>query len=509
MTAGTTSYVPRTYGNWRRPTSAGLGAMGVLGTAVLLAGLVVVIGTLAVGGLLPAAGVAAVLGLVLAAATVRDRHHRSGIQRLATRLRWARARHSGAHLYRSGPVGRIPGGSFRLPGLAAASTVSEWVDTAGRPFALIVHPATRHATVVLVTEPEGGSLVDEEQIDLWVARWGSWLAALGHEPGLAAASVTVETAPDYGLRVRSEVQTHLEEQAPDRARAMLTEVVRTAAIGSATVASYVALTYSTAGRTGGRRRLVDDIVRQIAARLPGMAADLQAAGAGNVRPAGSQELAEMTLRAYDPMVRPLFDAAHTAGVAPPLRWADTGPVAAQAGWGWYRHDGSVSVTWSMTAAPRGEVFSSVLADLLGPHPDVDHKRVTLLYRPVEPAVAAKLVERDKRNATFRASSSARPSARIVREQGAAELAAEEEARGAGLVGFGMLVTATVADIEALDDARGAVTLARSAVDNLAATARIRLRPVYGSQDTAFAAALPLGLLSEAYATVPREFREAW
>jgi hypothetical protein len=53
-----------------------------------------------------------------------------------------------------------------------------------------------------------------------------------------------------------------------------------------------------------------------------------------------------------------------------------------------------------------------------------------------------------------------------------------------------------------------VDLARSAVDNLAATARIQLRPVYGSQDSAFAAALPLGLVPAAHLTVPREFREA-
>jgi hypothetical protein len=509
VTAPVTPHVPRTYGNWRRPAGPGLGALGALGTGVLLAGLIAVIGTLAVAGLLPATGVAAGLGLLLAAATVRDRHHRSGLQRVSTRVRWARARRSGATSYRSGPVGRVPGGSFRLPGLAAASRTTEYWDADGRPFALIVHPATRHATVVLVTEPEGGSLVDEEQVDLWVARWGAWLATLGHEPGLVAASVTVETAPDLGIRVRSEVETRLEERAPELARAMLLEVAHSAAVGSATVTAYVALTFSTAGRTAGRRRSLDDVAREIGTRLPGLAAELQTTGAGSVRPAGAQELAETVLQAYDPLVRPLFDAAHAAGVTPVVRWADVGPVGAQAGWSWYRHDGSVSVTWSMTAAPRGEVFSSVLAELLAPHPHVDHKRVTLLYRPVEPARAARLVEQDKRNATFRAASSGRPSARVVLEQGAAALAAEEEARGAGLVAFGMLVTATVTEIEALDDPRAAVDLVRTAVDNLAATARIQLRPVYGSQDTAFAAALPLGLLPDAHATVPREFREAW
>ena len=66
--------------------------------------------------------------------------------------------------------------------------------------------------------------------------------------------------------------------------------------------------------------------------------------------------------------------------------------------------------------------------------------------------------------------------------------------------FGMLVTATVMDPAQAADAR-------AAVDNLAATARLRLRTVYGSQDSAFAAALPLGLNMSKHLRVPSEFRE--
>ena len=150
----------------------------------------------------------------------------------------------------------------------------------------------------------------------------------------------------------------------------------------------------------------------------------------------------------------------------------------------------------------------MLADLLAPHPDIDRKRITLLYQPLDPARAARMVEQDKRNANFRAGSTSRPTARVVLEQGAAELAAEEEARGAGLVGFGLLATATVAEADQLDDPRLAVEVARSAVENLAATARIQLRPVYGSQDSAFAAALPLGIVLQSHVAVPREFRDA-
>ncbi|RFU23085.1 hypothetical protein D0Z06_03885 [Geodermatophilus marinus] len=475
-------------------------------TGLLLAGLVGVVAALAVAGVLGAVLAAVAIAAVLGPLALRDRHHRTGAQRLAARAGWARARRRGAHLYRSGALGCTPWGTAQLPGLAAGSQLSEWQDARGRPFALVWLPSTGHATVVLVSEPDGASLVDQDQVDTWVAHWGVWLAGLGHEPGLVAASVTVETAPDSGARLRREVASALDPRAPELALAVLREVVETHPAGSATVTAYVALTVA-AGR-GGRRRGVADVARDLAARLPGLTTGLSATGAGAVRPATAQELCEAIRVAYDPSAAPLLDEAHAAGDVPELRWDDVGPTAAQAAWGWYRHDGAVSVTWSMTEAPRGEVFSSVLADLLAPHPDVDRKRVTVLYRPLDPGSAARVVEQDRRTADFRAIATSRPSARALADQQAAALTAEEEARGAGLVDFALLVTATVADVDLFDDPRAAVEAARTAVEGLAATARTRLRPVHGSQDSAFAAALPLGIVPSAHLSVPREFRDA-
>jgi hypothetical protein len=143
----------------------------------------------------------------------------------------------------------------------------------------------------------------------------------------------------------------------------------------------------------------------------------------------------------------------------------------------------------------------VLHQLLAPHHDIDRKRVCLLYQPLESAAAARTVERDKNNADFRVSGSKRPSARLVREQKATELTAKEEARGAGLVDFGLVVTATVND-------EGRMEAARHAIDNLAANARVQLRPVYGAQDSAFAATLPLGLVLPKHLQVPAAVRAA-
>ena len=500
MAATETVARARTYGNWRKPTSAGIAGLGALGTMVLLCGLIAVILAMVMGGLLAAFVVAVLVGASLLLLMTKDKHGKTALQRMSTRIGWQRAKASGHNLYRSGPLGRTAWGRFQLPGLAAVSQLTENSDSYGRPFALLYYPSTKHYTVVINAEPDGSALVDEEQIDVWVAHWGQWLASLGHEPGIVAASVTVETAPDTGTRLRREVTQNIRGEAPPIARAMLTEVVQTYPEGSALVNAKVALTFKGVDR-GGKRRSEEDMARELASRLPALTQSLNATGAGAARPVGAQELCETLRIAYDPASAVLIDEARSQGIAPELSWTDVGPAGAQAFWDKYRHDSAWSVTWSMTSAPRGEVFSSVLSQLLAPHPDIDRKRVTLLYRPLDAATAARMVETDKRNASFRATTSGRPSARSIAEARAAERSAMEEARGAGLVNFGMVVTGTVMHVEKLPDMI-------AAIDNLGATARILLRPVYGSQDSAFAAALPLGIVLPTHLSVPAGIRES-
>lgn len=494
------SRAQRTYGNWRRPTSPGILGLGSVGTAALLGGLIVVVMTVMIAGLLEAVVVAFVLGAVMLTVLMKDSHGKNGLSRGGARFAWWSARSGGKNVYRSGPLGRALWGTYQLPGIAAPTRLSEHLDSYGRPFALVHTPATGSFAVVIGTEPDGAALVDQEQIDIWVADWGHWLANLGDEPGVEAASVTVETAPDTGTRLRREVGLNTDDDAPAFARAMLQEVVDDYPAGSSTVKAYVAITFSAAHRNGGKRRAADEMGRELAARLPGLTSALQATGAGSAHPLSAQELCEAIRIAYDPAAASLIDEAHAAGETPELTWPDVGPSAAQASWDGYRHDSAYSSTWSMTSAPRGSVQSGVLARLLAPHRDIARKRVTILYRPLDAARAAAIVEADLRAAEFRLTSSSKPAARDSLAVRAAAATATEEASGAGLVQFGMLVTATVNDLDRTADAR-------AAVDNLAATARLRLRPVYGSQDSAFAAALPLGLVLPKHIRVPSELRD--
>ena len=490
----------RTYGNFRKPESPGLGSLGTIGTGVIFAGILGLILLMTLRLLLVAVGWTVIILILLTLMMVKDHHGRSGLQRFATRIGWRQTRARRQHLYRSGPLGRTGWGTFQLPGLLASTVLSEHRDSYNRPFAVLETPSAGHFSIVIGCEPDGASLVDQHQIDSWVAGWGQWLAALGHELGIVAAAVTVETAPDTGARLRREVTGRIDPDSPELAQQMLADVMATYPTGSAQVRAWVSLTFN--GRTySGKKRKAEDVARDLASRLPGLTQTLAATGAGPARPVDAQGLCEIVRVAYDPAAATLIDDVHAEGNAPDLTWTDVGPTAAEASWDYYRHDGAWSRTWTMSAAPRGEVFSSVLTRLLAPHGDIDRKRVTIIYRPLDSAKAARTVEVDKRNADFRIGSSNRPSARALTSARSAASTASEEAKGAGLVDFGILITATVTDVDRLPDAR-------AAIDNLAATARLLIRPVHGAQDSAFAACLPLGLVLQSHMRIPAELRDA-
>lgn len=496
------STAPRSYGNWTKPRSAGLLGLGSLGTAILFSGAAATVLTIVAAGLLPAVLVAVAFGLFLATISFRDAHGQSALMKGVTRVGWMNTKRSGSHIYRSGVLGRADWGTAQLPGLAAGSRLTEGLDSWKRPFAMIQVNSSTGAdyTVVFGTEPDGAALVDQEQVDNWVSEWGMFLANMGDEPGIEAVSVTIETSPDTGTRLRREVTSRMDPDAPVFAKQLLNDIVETYPPGSSTVRAYVAITFSSAARAGGKKRSSEEMGYELASRIPGLTQALAATGAGATHPLSAQQLCEVIRTAYDPAAAQLIDEANAAGEPPELYWTEVGPVAAQANWDSYRHDAALSVTWMMTGAPRGNVHSGILGRLLAPHRDIDRKRITLLFRPMDAGRAAGIVEADVRSASFNISSTDKPSARDQTRMMAALATAAEEARGGGLVNFGMLVTATVTDASRLEDAR-------AAIDNLAPTARLRLRPVYGSQDSAFAAALPLGLVLPKHLQIPSQIRE--
>ncbi|MEU8132470.1 SCO6880 family protein [Streptodolium elevatio] len=489
---------PRTYGNWRKPTSPGILGLGLIPTVVLLAGLIAIIFALLVS-LYAAVFLAVMLCVVLVPLMIRDRHGRNGMQWIAARAAWGMAKAQGKHLYRAGPVGRTPPGTCQLPGIGAATRMYEAVDAYQRPFGLLHIRSVDDYTIVLQCDADGAALVDDEQIDTWVAYWGQWLSTLGNEPGLVAASVTVETAPDTGERLRNEIGGNLTADSPELSKRVLAKVLDAYPVGAARISTRISLTFEARGRGGGKSRDAAEMATEIGARLPALTAGLSMTGAGAAFPMSGAQIAAAVRVAYDPSVAVLIDRARIENEAG-LRWSDAGPFATQESWDHYRHDGAFSITWAMSDAPRGEVFASVLQRLLSPHDDILRKRVTIIYRPHDAGTAARIVERDIKDARFKAQQGTKVSARDTVALSAAEQSAMEEATGAGLMRFGMLVTATV-------DQHAKLPLAAAAVDNLSASARLVLRRAYGAQASSFAAALPLGFVLPRHLRIPQTLRE--
>ena len=472
----------RTYGGWRRPVSYGFLNLTLTQSLGSLVGVGIVFLLGLSKGMLWACGGAILLvgwGWVI---TTKDKHQVNLIDRAEEKIVFGLNKAKGNTVFRGGALAPTKKTSQRLvlPGILSDCKVSEYVDSWNRSFALIEHASGTGAVVMRLT-PAGSNLVDQETVDNQVAYWGQWLGDLSNESGIAGASITVETLPDLGGRLYREVTSRRAVSCPQVAGKVI-EGVLDESTGSNQVRVWVTLTFNLAA-LGGRKNK-DIAGREIASRLPGLTQGLVAAGGGATHLVTVNELARLVRSAYDPDSEELFDQALAAGQTINLDWSQSGPVFAQADFSSYRHDGAVSRVWTMTCPPRGAVQSAVLSRLLEPNRDVQRKRVTILYQPMDAAKAPSVVERDLNHARANAAG-ARPSARSINELAAASEVASEEASGAGLVDFAMIITATTTP-DHLEDT--SVT-----VNALSAASRLLIRPAYGAQDSGFALGLPLGL----------------
>lgn len=481
----------RTYGGWRRAVVGGMGKFTLGQTIGLLtAGFAVVI-TNWLAGMWWAVGLGAVMGLVAALMAVRDKYGMNFFDRRGEAMRFRRARRRQTNLYRSGvlSVSRRSDGHCRLPGVLGRARLSEHSDAYRRPFA-VVHHGDGHLTVVMAIAPTGEHLMDKEAVDQEVARFGLWIASLSDEVGVCGASVTVETRPDTGRRLRREVDSRMSPQAPQAARRIVDGVVERSGSAGSQIHTWATMSFDPAAMGAGARGRAGRAVADIATRLPGLTQTFAGWGAGPVHLMTAEEVKRMLRVAYDPDAEALFDRAAEEGMDVDLPFSEVGPAAADAHWDRYRHDSAVSCTWVMRRAPRGTVQSGSLRRLLRVSRDVERKRVTIIYRPMDPARAPDVVERDVDKAVNKRRMASRPTARMDRDVAQARQTSEEEAGGASITDFGMIITATVSG----PDAPERIADARATVEGLSAASRLVMRPAWGCQDSAFALGLPMGLM---------------
>jgi hypothetical protein len=475
----------RDYGGWRRSRGVGILGLGSAGTAAVLAALLVLAVVTAVD---PAALAVAAPAALAAAGLGLARADGQPVALLALRRwRWHRAEREGYTSYRAGVVA-AHSPAWTLPGVLAPLALLDCEDGAGGRYGIVADTQAGLMTATLRVVPASLWLADQEDADGWVAGWGAWLASLGHVPMCRHVTVTIDTAPEPGTRLADMVAAALDPAAPLAARQIMAQLAAEAPATAADVATLVSITLDPA-RSPAAPRSLTAAAAEAGRTVHGLETALGGCGVTVLGRASAAEIAGTVRAAADPAsrgeVRRLL-AAGTAGQG--LGWADAGPVGAEEAPDRYRHDGSASVTWAWREAPRQTVTADVLARLVVPGPFP--KRVSLQYRPLPAAEAARVLESEVTAAQFRAAYRSRTgrdeTARDAFDQARARRAAADEAAGAGVCLVSMYVTVTVASE---DDLPRAVADTEAAAES----SRIRLRRMTYSQAAGWAATLPCGI----------------
>ena len=190
-----------TYGDWMRPMPGGIRNIGI---PLTIAGMGVLTCTLLVSMASVVAAIAILvvgMGVILVLA-IRDREHRNMVDRAVEKRTWMAAQRSGANLYRSGLLAPIDGGKAMLPGILSRVVLTSALDGLGGEFCLVRHSHTGEYSLLLSCQPQGASLADDDVEDSYVASWAGLMESLASETGVTQLAVTVDTAPDSGVRFR-------------------------------------------------------------------------------------------------------------------------------------------------------------------------------------------------------------------------------------------------------------------------------------------------------------------
>jgi hypothetical protein len=478
----------RSYGGWRRSRSIGLLGLGTAGTLILL-------GCFAALLLIAAVSLKALLyigpfALIAGAASLIRAGGISLAQLAVHRARWhhgSRARYTG---YRAEVV-LAHTGVLQLPGTLAATELLSAEDGLGGRYALVRDRRAGYLTATLRVVATSTWLADTGDADGWVANWGAWLASLGYLPAVRWVTVTVDTAPDPGSTLTSQVAAAIDPAAPRPAVAIMDQVVAAAPAAAADVDTRVSITFDPAASPAAPRTLAE-AVTETGQVLAGLESALGSCGVTVLGRARAAEVAGIVRTAFDPAVRGQISRLLASGVGPALEqqlnWASAGPAGALESWDRYQHDSGTSVSYAWREAPRQNVRADVLARLVSPGPWP--KRVSLQYRPLPASAAAAALDSEVRAADFRREYSRRTrrdvTARDTHDHARARQAADEEARGAGVSLLGLYVTVTVTD---------PAQLSRATADTeaCAEASKIRLQRLYRSQAAGFTATLPCGI----------------
>ncbi|RJT76968.1 hypothetical protein D6T63_16040 [Arthrobacter cheniae] len=507
----TDQQVVRQYGNIAEDKTAGLMGFTMASTAVLGIGAVGVFVAIMMSQIWVAIGLAVFALAVAAVLGSKDRYGRSKPERWIARSLHTKGKKAGATTYKAGPVSQIPDGSFRAPGLLAATELINFQDLFGHEGVMLWHPRLKTGTVFLSTNSSGLGLLDQDRVNRLVGSWAAFQRDAGSNARVEQIAVTTQSTTDPGERLPDAVAVARQQagnhEVPSFARQVMDDVVHNLNHNVPKLEQWVSLTFSGKASDQGRapERTVDELVSDVKSLLQGFIEELESAGAGSVALMKATDLTDQTYVAYNPLGAAAVERARLTGTGTGLTWHEVGPASARTvGFpGRYEHAGLVSKSWQMFRPPAGTFRENALVALLSPDSSMVQKRVTVFYRPQPPEKSAVQVQEALTNAQFATNQKGRrPTSSQIIALEKARKAEREQAEGAALVRFAIGITATVHTPEQLPQVEASI------MRNASSGIQMRVRGCDYNDDAAFAFNLGLGLIPENVATISASVRKA-
>ena len=489
---------PDRFANWLEPRSGGLYGLSMAALVTAATGVVLAMLFMIKQSVLGMLIVLALTALVVSVVFTRFPDGRTLMEKISDHRSLARRRAAGETMYVTGALSALPPEiSERLPGALVDVETISGTDGRNRPYTLLHHRHVNRLAAVFACSPNGAAMQEQGVVNAGVANFGGWVSSLSVEEGLSGATIVVDSASESSAGMVQTIRDAAAPHAPAFAREVIEDAAGTLPARTSTVNVYATLVYDLEA-LGGTRNDLSPAVAEIAARMPAHSEQLTAAGGGLSEPVVEDELSRIALLAYQPGRDQEFALDTIQGHTAPRPFAQAGPgfLDDSAGRVTY-HDGVASMTLMMTSPPGAHITARSLDRLFGPNPKFLRKRVAIFYRPVDPGAAAKLVDKQVRNAQWRMDTrKSRPTSFDKHARAVAERTEQDLASGARLSMFSVMVTVT---FEATEKAhRDAVNQVKSLMNQTLMTYRF----VEHAGSAAFHTTLPFGVLPWVYSHQP-------
>ena len=409
------------------------------------------------------------------------------------------AKAKGYTSYRPGPSSNLPDGSYRAPGLLAATDMQQHQESYGRDYGFLWDPSRKTGTVFFSVSAPGLQLLDREFINSMVAQWAAYHREAGIQAAILQVAAVTETTVDPGTRLPQAVEQFRSfagnHEVPEVAREVIDQVVEIENQQKPRVEHIISMTFSARAiaEAGLPARSAATLAEEISTVMNGFAEGLSASSSGAVTIMDAQSVTDYYFTCYNPDKDTAVDQARQEPGGTGLVWENIGPTYHEAEEDWYEHSKFYSKSFQMWRPPMSLFYEDSLKALLEPDQKFVKKRVTLFFRPQGPDASQKIAIEAVNNAKFaqgQKGNKGGSTAQAIKEK--AQRTENEMGNGALMVPFSMVATITTEDPAKF--ANLSAELKRKGSTGI----MIQLREATYSHDAAFAMGLGAGLVPTDY-----------